>query len=583
MLKIADNLSLPLDAVTGTFALLAIRGAGKTHTASILAEEMLEAGQPIVAYDPTGAWWGLKSSASGKQAGYPVVVFGGEHADVPLEETAGETIASTIVSKRIPAILDCSLLRKAARIRFMTAFCETLYHQNREPLHLFLDEAHTVAPQNIRAMPEATTLLGAIEDIILQGRKRGLGLTAISPRPAMLNTSVRSACQTLIAMRVGSGKHDRKAVEEWVEAHAAHQDMKQFLASLAGLPRGEGWIWNPAEDLFKLVKFRRRRTFDSSATPKVGERVITPQRMAKIDLETLGAAIKSTVETAKANDPKELKKRVAELERENAKLAKQPPAKVAAVTKTVELVKRVEVPAITKAELKRLETTVVKMEAIQTKLAEFASAIWGKLAKVASAPAAPQIGTQLPPYVGTLRNGAAPKLAPRPPAPVKAVADPTPGKEFTPSESAVLSTLAQFPSGATRKRVSVFSGRSGKSSSFQAAFPELVRRGLIATHDGTIFVATDQGKKLVGVEPLPTGPALIAHWRGKLTPSERKVFDALVSAFPRQLTREEVADLSNQSTKSSSFQAAFPALRSLELIEGDKTFAANPMLFEDSE
>src|SRR6185503_4572356 len=111
------------------------------------------------------------------------------------------------------AILDCSLIRKGSRVRFMTAFCETLYHKNREPLHLFLDEAHTVAPQNVRSMPEVSRLLGAVEDIILQGRRRGLGLTAISPRPAILNTSVRSACQTLIAMRI-VGKHDRKAIDE---------------------------------------------------------------------------------------------------------------------------------------------------------------------------------------------------------------------------------------------------------------------------------------------------------------------------------------------------------------------------------
>src|SRR5262245_12978642 len=130
MLKLSNDLSLPIDAVTQTFAILAKRGVGKTHTASVMAEEMLAAGQPIVVYDPTGAWWGLKSSADGKQPGYPVVVFGGEHADVPLEETAGATVAAVIVEKRIPAILDCGLMRKGARIRFMTDFCETLYHKN---------------------------------------------------------------------------------------------------------------------------------------------------------------------------------------------------------------------------------------------------------------------------------------------------------------------------------------------------------------------------------------------------------------------------------------------------------------------
>jgi hypothetical protein len=314
MLKLSDQLTLPLEAVTGTFAILAIRGVGKTHTASVMAEEMLAVGQPIVAYDPTGAWWGLKSSADGKRPAFPVVVFGGEHADVPLEETAGDTVATTIVEKRIPAILDVSLLRKGARVRFMTDFCESLYHKNREPLHFFADEAQTIAPQNIRAMPEATRLLGAVEDIILQGRRRGLGFTAISPRPALVNTNIRSACQTLVAMRI-QGPHDRKAILEWIEAHGDQERAKELLASLASLPKGDAWVWSPPDDIFKRVHFRERRTFDSSATPKVGGKIVTPQRMAQVDLNALGEAIKATVESAKANDPKALRARIAELER----------------------------------------------------------------------------------------------------------------------------------------------------------------------------------------------------------------------------------------------------------------------------
>ena len=43
-MKIAPNLTLPDDAVTQTIALLARRGAGKTHTASVIAEEMLSGG-----------------------------------------------------------------------------------------------------------------------------------------------------------------------------------------------------------------------------------------------------------------------------------------------------------------------------------------------------------------------------------------------------------------------------------------------------------------------------------------------------------------------------------------------------------
>lgn len=316
-LQLADQLTLPADAVTQTFAILAKRGVGKTHTASVMAEEMLKIGQPIVVYDPVGAWWGLKAAADGKREGYPIVIFGGEHADVPLEESAGATIATVIVERRIPAILDCGLLRKGARIRFMTDFCETLYHKNREALHFFVDEAQTVAPQNLKAMPEAARLLGAMEDIVLQGRRRGLGMTLISPRPALVNTNLRSACEVIIAMQVIQS-HDRKAIQEWVDVHGDDAERsKEMLASLSGLKKGEAWVWSPSWlELFQRVKFRGRETFDSSATPKIGQRIVTPKKLAAIDLDKLGSEIKATVERVKADDPKELRRRIAELEKQ---------------------------------------------------------------------------------------------------------------------------------------------------------------------------------------------------------------------------------------------------------------------------
>jgi len=55
-LNIARGLSLPAKAVTQTFAILAMRGVGKTYTASVLAEEFSKADLPFAILDPTGAW-----------------------------------------------------------------------------------------------------------------------------------------------------------------------------------------------------------------------------------------------------------------------------------------------------------------------------------------------------------------------------------------------------------------------------------------------------------------------------------------------------------------------------------------------
>ena len=64
-LKISKTLSLPVEAVTQTFGILAIRGAGKTNTSVVLPEEMVKAGLPVVVCDPVGVRWGLRSSSHG--------------------------------------------------------------------------------------------------------------------------------------------------------------------------------------------------------------------------------------------------------------------------------------------------------------------------------------------------------------------------------------------------------------------------------------------------------------------------------------------------------------------------------------
>ena len=119
-LRIADTLTLPLEAVTETFAVLARRGMGKTNLAVVITEELVAAGLPVVVIDPVGVWWGLRSSADGSSAGIPVVIFGGDHAALPLEAGSGEIVARAIVEHRFSSVIDLSGMRKSAMRRFCT-------------------------------------------------------------------------------------------------------------------------------------------------------------------------------------------------------------------------------------------------------------------------------------------------------------------------------------------------------------------------------------------------------------------------------------------------------------------------------
>lgn len=105
LLKISNDFSLPLETVTNTILMLARRRVGKSYTGAVMAEEMVKAGLPWVALDPTGVWWGLTSSADGKSEGLPVIIIGGPHAHIPLEPSAGKVIANC----RAGAVSRCQI------------------------------------------------------------------------------------------------------------------------------------------------------------------------------------------------------------------------------------------------------------------------------------------------------------------------------------------------------------------------------------------------------------------------------------------------------------------------------------------
>lgn len=554
-LRIADSLSLPLDAATNTFAILAKRGVGKTYTASVMAEEMLKAGQPIVAIDPTGAWWGLRS-------GYPVAIFGGEHADVPLEETGGEVVAQAVAERRFSCVLDLSLFRKGQMFRFMVAFCEALYRLNREALHLYVDEADSFAPQMRNYGGDEARLVGAMEDIVRRGRKRGLGCTLITQRPAVLNKNVLTQCETLVAMRLVHPR-DIDAVDEWVNVHAEPKLAKEMRDSLPSLPVGTAWFWSPGwGDLFERVKVRPRETFDSSATPKPGEAAGKPKTLAKIDLAHLGEQIRATVEKAKADDPKELRKRIADLERQ---LRNRPAA-------TVEVAKPIEVPVLKNGQLERTEKILDRLEAIGAKAQAEAAELRKLIAPAfAPKPAAPR------PAPATI---ARPTVSAAPARPVSCAPVDADGR-LPKAERLILTALAQYPAGRTKVQVALLTGYAHSGGGFNNAISALRSKALIDGH-GDNLRATEAGFATLGdFQPLPTGDALLQHWRGQIGKAEREILDVLAAHYPERLTKEQVAaeTPSRYAPDGGGFNNAVSRLRTLELIQGRGELQASEDLF----
>lgn len=107
----------------------------------------------------------------------------------------------------------------------------------------------------------------AVERLVRLGGNRGYGATIITQRPARVNKDVLSQCENLLVLRT-TGKHDRVALAEWLEA----QDRPDFkFKGLGTLKSGEGYFWSPQWlDRFERVAVNQSRTYHPGRTRTAG-------------------------------------------------------------------------------------------------------------------------------------------------------------------------------------------------------------------------------------------------------------------------------------------------------------------------
>lgn len=568
-LVVSDDLSLPASAVTETFGLLAVRGAGKTNAARALAEEMFAAGLPFVVVDPVGSWSGLRSSRDGKGPGLPIPIFGGRLGDMPLERTAGSLLADLVVDKRLSCVIDVSDFdSEAARKQFLHDFARRLYARNEQPLHVFCEEADDYIPQSGSFKGIDGQLLRAWENLVRRGRGRGIGVTLITQRSAAINKSVLTQVQTLIALRT-TGPQDRKAIEGWLKYHAQSDEI---LASLPGLADGEAWVWSPNFlHLTKRFRFRLSHTFDSGATPVAGAGKRTAT-LADVDLGAIEKEMAATRERAKAEDPKLLRAEVARLK---AELQKKPAAEVEQ--------KIVEVPIVDREGLREAGADLSNLgELIGVLTVAHQRARANNAAMEKRLRSAQAMGERGVSRLSTpARAGAASQAAPARAAASRSngagSADPEVGRGGL---RRILVALAQRPDGLTHRQIGVRAGLSSKSGSFSTYVGKARSSAWITGHSDRIVI-TEAGLAALGsYDPLPTGRDLLEHWLRELGESgASRILRAVAEAYPKALTHEEVGEAANLSAASGSYSTYCSKLRSLELIEGRKELRASEELF----
>ena len=571
MIRIASNLSLPDDTVTQTIGVLAKRRAGKSYFARRLAEQFFRSGLQVVIIDPKGDQWGIRSAADGRGPGLPIIILGGEHGDIPkLETSSGEVVAKMIVEERVSALLDLSFFRKHEVATFMTGFMENLYRlkakeQFRTPVMLIVDEADAIAPQ--RPQKGEERMLGAAEDIVRRGGQRGIGCTLVTQRSAVLNKNVLTQTQILVVLRT-IAPQDLAAMEAWIEVHGNKRERDILMSSLPALPVGDAFVWSPgwpdANGIFTRVHVLPIETFDSGSTPKVGERPAAPKHMADVDLDALKRQMAGTIERAKAEDPRELRKKIAELEK---LLAAKPTVEKPKPMLTDEQHRRLDGFFEVAGQLNRNYEEVLKlMKPQETILRELHGAIgvlhaqaFGDLPVQGMEPfhAKVQIHRTNVPLRGEVPKGKYKVRAPNNGS----------GEVGSGGLKRILTALAQRPNGLSAKQVGVRAGMSSKSGTFGTYLARARAAGWVHGDRNHLSITEDGTEALGAYEPLPLGPDLLQYWLNVLGDSGiAKMLYELARAYPATLDKEELGRRAGM-TQSGTFGTYLARLHSLELVE----------------
>lgn len=585
---------LPLAVSTQATAIFGIRGSGKTVTATVLVEELLDRGLPVAIIDPTDVWWGLKSSADGKSEGYPVVVLGGPHGDLPLEEHNGWALADFAVDERVPLILSLRHLRKEGQRRFVTDFCEQLYFRKGELSHrvphlVAIDEASMFVPQKVGR--GEGRMVEAVEDLVRRGRSAGIGVALMDGRPASVNKDVLAFAEVLVSHRA-TNPHDGAALDEWIRRHDTEGHRQRFLEGLPSLPRGSAWFWSPVLDVFDLVQVRMRRTYDSSRTPEIDETPLEPpEAWAAPDLGALQKLLEAKGEAAgEEEDPAALRRQVRELE---AALARRPEGSPGSGGKSD--------PARAKLEGRLREFQAGKKkeieQAVRLAVAPLEEEISALRSTVGEARAHLEAGAAVlesvggPPTAGT-DDGSAEDDTPRPPADAgasgeepEAAAPPDVGAPSGPPPSAVRADKTDGEVGheSGRKPAKKRDGRrrilgalarletlgispvpratlaahadfkpskdGGGSGTFRDYLANMGREEVLVS-DGGVVHLTDDGRDLAArLGAVPDGPRDLAEFHGRLISglpeTAAEMLRTIIARHPGGISRQELAEECN--------------------------------------
>ena len=208
--------------------------------------------------------------ADGQPSPFNILALGGRYGDLPITAKDGVRAANVVNSIRpYPVIIDLSGLAPAEQHEFVADFIEKLFTiAERSPIHIIIDEADEYAPQTLNsASRHQKRSLDAIDRLVRRGRSKGIGVTMITQRSAVIAKNVLSQIDSLWLLNMVAPR-DLLAVEEWLKHGVTESQRVECVNQIPRLQPGTAYfLQTGVSPKFRRFKVRRKKTFDSSKTP----------------------------------------------------------------------------------------------------------------------------------------------------------------------------------------------------------------------------------------------------------------------------------------------------------------------------
>jgi hypothetical protein len=241
-----------VDILTGRGFITGKSGSGKSNTASVVVEKLLEKSFPVLIVDTDGEYYGLKEQFELLHAGAD------EECDIVVSPEHADKIAGLALEENVPIILDVSgYLDDDEAQRLLTEVAKSLFAKEKKlkkPFLMLVEECHEYLPEG-GGMTEAGRMLIKIGK---RGRKHGLGIVGISQRPADVKKDFITQCDWLVWHRL-TWDNDTKVVGRILGS--------EYADAIEGLDDGEAFLVADWSGSLRRVQFHEKRTFDAGATP----------------------------------------------------------------------------------------------------------------------------------------------------------------------------------------------------------------------------------------------------------------------------------------------------------------------------